>query len=83
MHFIIILVNKVIHIASICSFCIFRKALASLLTEVRIVMVKYDSIDSVQVEEKGNRWMVDRAHILYTPGTHWRSQFSQSRALVL
>ena len=39
-----------------------------LLTEVRIVMIKYDNIDSVQVQEKGNIWVVDSTHILCSLG---------------
>ena len=34
-----------------------------LLTKVRIVMIKYDNIDSVEVQEKGNIWAVDSTHI--------------------
>ena len=39
-----------------------------LLTEVRIVMLKYDNIDSVQVQEKRNIWVADSTHILCSLG---------------
>lgn len=48
---------------------VFRDSLASLMTEVRIVMILLcDNIDSVQVREKGNIWVVDNTRVSLTLG---------------
>lgn len=68
--------DKVVRVSPIFFPHVFRHSLASLLTEVRIVMILLcDNIDSVQVRERGNIWVVDNTRVSLTLGPQEGASF--------